>query len=40
MSHPQFQDEAAQSAISEFVVRNVKSVTKAEVAEDAEAELA
>ena len=24
MSHPKFQDEAAQSAIAEFVVRNVK----------------
>ena len=45
MSHPKFQDEAAQTAISEFVVRNVKEVaaeleTKAEVTEDAEAQSA
>ena len=26
LSHPQFQDEAAQSAITEFVVRNCKEV--------------
>ena len=39
MNHPSFQDEAAQTAIAEFVVRNVKE-TKTEVKEDAEAELA
>jgi hypothetical protein len=38
MSHPQFQDEAAQDAIAEFVVRNCKEVaaeleTKVEAAE-------
>ena len=38
MSHPSFQNEAAQSAIAEFVVRNVKTTKK--VTEDAEAELA
>ena len=40
MQHERFQDEAAQSAISEFVVRNVKELTKVEAAEDAEVELA
>jgi CRISPR/Cas system-associated protein Csm6 len=45
MAHEQFQDEAAQTAITEFVVRNCKEVaaeleTKVEAAEDAEAELA
>lgn len=39
MAHPQFQDEAAQAAIAEFVVRNVKT-TKTEQPEHAEAELA
>jgi dUTPase len=39
LAHPNFQDEAAQTAIAEFVVRNVKT-TKVEAAEDAEAELA
>ena len=39
MSHPKFQDEAAQTAISEFVVRNVKEVaaeleTKVEAADE------
>ena len=38
IAHPNFQDEAAQDAISEFVVRNVKK-TKVEEA-TAEAELA
>lgn len=37
MEHPGFQDEAAQTAISEFVVRNVKK-TKVEAAEAIEAE--
>lgn len=40
MAHPDFQDEASQSAIAEFVVRNVKEVTKTVAAEEAEAELA
>jgi len=44
IDHPKFQNEAAQSAISEFVVRNCKEIagelTKVEAAEDAEAELA
>ena len=37
MNHPSFQDEAAQTAIAEFVVRNVKT-TKVEAAEAIEAE--
>jgi hypothetical protein len=40
IAHPNFQDEAAQTAIAEFVVRNVKEVTKTETAKEAEAELA
>jgi len=40
LNHPNFQDEAAQTAIAEFVVRNVKEVTKTETAKEAEAELA
>ena len=40
LNHPNFQDEAAQTAIAEFVVRNVKEVTKTEAAEEVEAELA
>jgi hypothetical protein len=39
LAHPNFQDEAAQNAIAEFVVRNVK-LTKVEAAEDAVAEIA
>ena len=44
MSHPSFQDEAAQTAISEYVVRNVKEIKKeiettAVAAEDTKAEL-
>ena len=39
MAHDAFQDEAAQTAIAEFVVRNVKEATKSKI-EDAEAELA
>jgi len=39
LNHPNFQDEAAQTAIAEFVVRNVKEVTKTETAKEAEAEL-
>jgi|SRR6056300_1056518 len=39
INHPKFQDEAAQSAIAEFVVRNCKTETKKEVvAEAVEAE--
>jgi hypothetical protein len=37
MAHPNFQDEAAQTAISEFVVRNVKT-SKVEAAKAIEAE--
>jgi len=40
MAHPDFQDEAAQGAIAEYVVRNVRETTKTEIAEEAEAELA
>jgi len=46
LNHPKFQSEEQQSAIAEFVVRNVKAqpeqtdTTKVEVAEDVEAELA
>jgi dUTPase len=40
LNHPNFQDEAAQTAIAEFVVRNVKEVTKTEAAEEVEADLA
>ena len=40
LAHPNFQGEAAQTAIAEFVVRNVKEVTKTEAAEEVEAELA
>ena len=40
MAHPNFQDEQSQTAITEFVVRNVKEVTKTEAAEEVEAELA
>ena len=36
LNHPNFQDEAAQTAIAEFVVRNVKEVTKTEAAEEAQ----
>ena len=39
MEHPKFQTEDQQSAIAEFVVRNVKT-TKVEQPENAEAELA
>jgi hypothetical protein len=39
MEHPKFQTEEQQSAIAEFVVRNVKT-TKVEQPENAEAELA
>ena len=39
LAHPNFQGEAAQAAIAEFVVRNVKE-TKTEAAEEVEAELA
>jgi hypothetical protein len=38
MAHPEFQSEAAQTAIGEFVVRNVKK-TKVEAAVATEAEL-
>ena len=37
LAHPNFQNEAAQTAIAEFVVRNVKK-TKVEAAEAIEAE--
>jgi hypothetical protein len=46
IAHPNFQSEDQQSAIAEFVVRNVKAqpeqtdTTKVEAAEDVEAELA
>ena len=46
IAHPNFQNEDQQSAIAEFVVRNVKAqpeqteTTKVEAAEDVEAELA
>ena len=46
IAHPNFQGEDQQSAIAEFVVRNVKAqpeqteTTKVEAAEDVEAELA
>lgn len=40
MAHPNFQDEASQTAIAEFVVRNVKQVTKTATVEDAELESA
>ena len=40
MQHERFQNEDQQSAIAEFVVRNVKELTKVEAAEDVEAELA
>jgi len=40
LNHPNFQDEAAQSAITEFVVRNVKVETKTESAEEAVTETA
>ena len=40
IAHPNFQDEASQTAISEFVVRNVKEVNKTEAAEEVEAVLA
>jgi hypothetical protein len=33
LAHPNFQDEAAQSAIAEFVVRNVKEINVEEAAE-------
>lgn len=36
MQHERFQSEEQQSAIAEFVVRNVKEMTKTEVAEEAE----
>ena len=39
LNHPKFQDEAAQTAIAEFVVRNVEE-TKTEAVEEVEAELA
>ena len=39
MEHPKFQTEDQQSAIAEFVVRNVNT-TKVEAAKDVEAELA
>ena len=45
LNHPSFQDEAAQTAIAEFVVRNCREIaaeieTKTEAAEEVEAELA
>jgi uncharacterized protein YnzC (UPF0291/DUF896 family) len=40
MQHEKFQNEDQQSAIAEFVVRNVKDITKTEAAEEVEAELA
>lgn len=40
MQHEKFQNEDQQSAIAEFVVRNVKDLTKTEAAKEAEAELA
>jgi hypothetical protein len=41
LAHPNFQSEEQQSAITEFVVRNVKEFdTKTETAKEAEAELA
>jgi len=39
LAHPDFQDEIAQDAIAEFVVRNVKEI-KTEQPVEAEAELA
>lgn len=39
LNHPNFQDEAAQSAIAEFVVRNVKTETKVEATEEVAAEV-
>ena len=40
MAHERFQTEEQQSAIAEFVVRNVKELTKTEAAEEVKAELA
>jgi homogentisate 1,2-dioxygenase len=40
MQHERFQNEDQQSAIAEFVVRNVKSTTKVEAAENAGVEMA
>lgn len=37
MAHPKFQNEAAQTAIAEFVVRNVKTIKQKET-EEVEAE--
>jgi hypothetical protein len=38
MAHPKFQNEAAQTAIADFVVRNVKSTKAEKVSEEVEAE--
>ena len=40
LNHPKFQSEDQQSAIAEFVARNVKELTTTEAAEEVEAELA
>ena len=40
LAHPDFNDEAAQGAIAEYVVRNVREVTKTEAAEEATVEMA
>jgi hypothetical protein len=40
MQHERFQNEDQQGAIAEFVVRNVKEVTKTVAAEEVEPELA
>jgi hypothetical protein len=40
LQHEKFQSEDQQSAIAEFVVRNVKELTTTEAAEEVEAELA
>ena len=36
MAHPKFQNEAAQTAIAEFVVRNVKSTKQEKASEEVE----
>ena len=38
MQHPKFQNEAAQSAIAEFVVRNVKEIQTEKAEQQAESE--
>jgi hypothetical protein len=38
MNHPKFQNEAAQSAIADFVVRNVKSPKAEKASEEVESE--